>query len=54
MRSGDVLRALEAHGILGGLPLNDYAILWCTTEMNTKKEIDNVAAIVKDVLEGEV
>lgn len=44
-----VLKALEEKGILGGLPLNETDILWCATEMNTKEEMDQVAAIVKEV-----
>ena len=48
-----VLNALEAKGILGGLPLSDHEILWCATEMNTKEEIDQVAEIVSIALNGE-
>ena len=44
-----VLKALASEGILGGLPLPDGRILWCATEMNTKEEMDRVAAIVKEV-----
>ncbi len=44
-----ILEALEEKGILGGLPLNEYEILWCATEKNTKEEIDQVVAIVKEV-----
>ncbi len=44
-----LLQALAAQDILGGLPLDDRHILWCATEMNTKEEIDQVAAIVKEV-----
>ena len=44
-----VLEALAAEGILGGLPLGDGRILWCATEMNTKEEMDRVAAICKEV-----
>ncbi len=44
-----VLEALAAEGILGGLPLGDERILWCATEMNTKEEMDRVAAICKEV-----
>lgn len=44
-----VLSALQDKGILGGLPLSDTEILWCTTELNTKESMDQVAAIVKEV-----
>ncbi len=44
-----ILEALEKKGILGGYPLNDKEILWCATEKNTKAEMDQVAAIVKEV-----
>ncbi len=44
-----ILEALEEKGILGGLPLNEYDILWCATEKNTKEEMNQVAAIVKEV-----
>ena len=44
-----ILAALEEKGILGGLPLNEHEILWCATEKNTKAEMDQAAAIVKEV-----
>ncbi len=44
-----ILDALEKKGILGGLPLGEYEILWCATEKNTKTEIDLTAGIVKEV-----
>ena len=43
-----ILDALEKKGILGGLPLGEYEILWCATEKNTKAEIDLAAEIVKE------
>ena len=45
-----LLKALEEKGILGGLPLNEYDLLWCATEMNTKEEMDQCAETVKEVL----
>lgn len=45
-----ILAALETHDILGGLPLGDGQILWCATEMNTKAEMEETAAVVKEVL----
>ena len=44
-----ILTALEKEGILGGLPLNEYDILWCATELNTKAAMDQTAAVVKEV-----
>ena len=49
-----LLKALEKEDILGGLPLDDHHILWCATEMNTKEEMDQVSAIVKETLESGV
>ncbi|EEQ60584.1 glycine dehydrogenase (decarboxylating) [Clostridiales bacterium 1_7_47FAA] len=51
--SGHILRALEKHGILGGLKLSDREILWCATEVNTREEMDETASIVRNVLHGE-
>ena len=48
-----ILDALKEKGILGGLPLDGdegSRILWCCTEMNTKKDIDEVVAVIKEVL----
>ena len=43
------LEALEAHGILGGLPV-EGGILWCVTELVSKSQLDKAVAIVKEVL----
>lgn len=43
-----LMNALEAEGILGGLPVPG-GILWCCTEMNTKEEIDRLAAVCREV-----
>ncbi len=51
-RSDAVLAALEERGILGGLKLNDDELLWCATEKNTRAEIDDAAAAVKEVCAG--
>ena len=45
-----VLSALEADGILGGLPLPDGNVLWCATEKVSRGEMDRAAAIVREVL----
>jgi len=48
-----VLAALEARGILGGLPLDagtghgPCRLLWAVTEVNTKDEIDELAEILR-------
>ena len=47
--AGKLLSALRAEGILGGLPLEGNRMLWCATEMNTREEMDRVAAIVREV-----
>ena len=47
-----VMAALEAQDILGGHVLTgkyENHILWCCTEVNTKEEIDKLAAILKEV-----
>ena len=44
-----LLAALQAHGILGGLPI-EGGILWCVTEVVTKEELDAAIAVVKEVL----
>ncbi|MGI6702075.1 MAG: aminomethyl-transferring glycine dehydrogenase subunit GcvPA [Christensenellales bacterium] len=44
-----ILKALAKKGILGGLKLDDFTILWCITEMVTKKDIDRAAGIIKGV-----
>lgn len=48
----EVMRLLESKGILGGYPLreeNKGKILWCCTEMNSKKDIDELIAILQEV-----
>ncbi|MBM7689575.1 glycine dehydrogenase (aminomethyl-transferring) [Enterococcus ureilyticus] len=42
-----VLAKLEEHDILGGYP-TEQGLLWCVTEMNTKEQIDEVVALVKE------
>ena len=44
----EILSALEAQGILGGLPV-DGGILWCATEKVSKAQLDKAIAIVKEV-----
>lgn len=40
--------ALAERGILGGLPV-DGGILWCCTELNTRDEMDELLAVVREV-----
>lgn len=44
-----LMKHLEENGYLGGLVLPEGRILWCTTEMNTKDEIDGLVRLVKEV-----
>lgn len=43
------LKALEARGILGGLPLPDGTLLWCVTEKTEKARLDEAVAVLKEV-----
>lgn len=45
-----ILLRLEQEGILGGLPLSDGGILWCTTEKNSKEDIDRMVGIIRKEL----
>lgn len=49
-KENELLAALEKKDILGGLPLKDGGILWCATEMNSKEDIGEVVAAVKEVI----
>ena len=48
-RQDEVLSALEARGILGGLPVED-GVLWCVTEKVTRQQLDLALSVVKEVL----
>ncbi|MBQ6401590.1 MAG: aminomethyl-transferring glycine dehydrogenase subunit GcvPA [Firmicutes bacterium] len=48
--AADILAALEEAGILGGLPLDEHRILWCCTEMNSRKDMDEAVSILKEVV----
>lgn len=41
---------LAAHGYLSGLVTGQAEMLWCTTEINTRSEIDGLLAVIKEVL----
>ena len=44
--AGRLLVYLEGHSILGGLPI-EGGLLWCTTEMNSKEDIDLMISLIK-------
>ena len=44
-----LLKELEKEGILGGYPIEE-GILWCTTEKNTKAQIDALVSAVRRVV----
>ena len=48
-KQDEVLAALQANGILGGLPV-DGGVLWCATEKVSKTQLDKAVSIVKEVL----
>ena len=48
-KTEEVLAALQANGILGGLPI-DGGVLWCATEKVSKAQLDKAVEIVKEVL----
>ncbi len=43
-----LMKHLEDHGILGGLPVEE-GILWCATEMNRKQDMDRFIEVIKEV-----
>lgn len=43
----DLLKKLEEKDILGGYPV-EGGILWCVTEMNSKAQIDDLIAVLKE------
>ncbi|WP_252723322.1 hypothetical protein [Treponema pedis] len=45
-----ILSALEKNNILGGLKLCEDGILWCTTDVLSKCELDEAVKIIKEVL----
>ncbi|MDD5908457.1 MAG: aminomethyl-transferring glycine dehydrogenase subunit GcvPA [Clostridia bacterium] len=50
-KAEEVLSALQANGILGGLPI-EGGVLWCATEKVSRAQLDKTVAIVKEVLEA--
>ncbi|MFL0195228.1 aminomethyl-transferring glycine dehydrogenase subunit GcvPA [Clostridium sp. WILCCON 0269] len=45
----EILKELEKESILGGLPIGENEILWCTTELNAKAHMDKLVHIVKEM-----
>ncbi len=48
----ELLTELEKKGILGGYPLAgslEGCVLWCVTEVNTKREIDELVQLLEEV-----
>ena len=41
---------LGKEGILSGLPLDEYGVLWCVTETSTKRDLDRVVSILKEAI----
>lgn len=52
VKAREITEALAAKGILGGLELSDNRILWCTTEKNTRHDIDEACDIVEDLVQS--
>lgn len=48
--SGIITVALAKNGILGGLPVDGDQIIWCTTEMVSKEDIDKAVSIIKEAV----
>ncbi len=49
-----LMKKLDENNILGGLPVTidgEKYILWCVTEVNTVKEIDTLADIIREAVE---
>lgn len=44
-----LMKHLEKQGYLGGLVLPENRILWCATEMNTRREMDELVRLAKEV-----
>ncbi len=48
MEPESLCRALEARGILGGLPV-EGGLLWCCTELNRRADVDRLIETLKEV-----
>ena len=46
--SDALLSLLDRHGILGGYPIGQGALLWCATEKNTREEIDRMIGLIQE------
>jgi len=45
----EILEHCEKHDVLAGLPLDDYSMLWCVTEVITDKELHKVLRLLEEV-----
>ncbi|MCL1999001.1 MAG: aminomethyl-transferring glycine dehydrogenase subunit GcvPA [Turicibacter sp.] len=43
----EVVKKLAENGILGGLPLDDDHILWCATEQNSVRDVDDMISVLR-------
>lgn len=49
VKAVEIEKALMKKGILSGLPIGEQEMLWCTTEKNTKGQMDDLVAALKEV-----
>ena len=49
INSAELSKTLIKYDILSGLPLEEDTMLWCATEMNSKSQIDELVAAIKEV-----
>ena len=45
----EIIRKCAEKNILAGLKLSEREILWCATEVNTKADMDQLLAVLKEV-----
>ena len=45
----EIIRKCAEKNILAGLKLSEHEILWCATEVNTKADMDQLLAVLKEV-----
>ncbi|MBR5690554.1 MAG: aminomethyl-transferring glycine dehydrogenase subunit GcvPA [Verrucomicrobia bacterium] len=45
----EIIRKCAEKNILAGLKLSEHEILWCSTEVNTKADMDQLLAVLKEV-----
>lgn len=49
VKADAIIKHCAKNDILAGLKLEDNAILWCATEVNTKADIDQLVTVLKEV-----